>query len=449
MNIQSKRIRLLLLLVGALGALLFFFVVPRTGGSPSYRTAAVKRGDIQITIGATGTVEPEELVDVGAQVAGKVLRFGKDRSGKVVDYGSEVEAGMVLAQIDDSLYSADVAQAEGQLALAKAGLDRAEADLLQLRAKADQAERDWSRARKLGPSEALARAAYDAALSACEVARGNLAVGNAAISQARGSVAQAQATVAKARQNLDYCTIKSPVDGVVIDRRVNIGQTVVASLNAPSLFLIAKDLKRLQIWVAVNEADIGRIQQDQPVAFTVDAFPGEAFEGRVAKVRLNANMTQNVVSYIVEVSTDNSSGKLLPYLSANAKLLVDERRQVLMAPNATLKWAPKASAATAGSPGKAESGTASSPTGAGPRRKEAGAGEGTVWLSEGETIRPVKVRMGLSDGSWTEIQGEEIKEGTLLVVGERVATAGKEASSTVNPFTPKLPGMGRGGGPPR
>ena len=139
-----------------------------------------------------------------------------------------------------------------------------------------------------------------------------------------------------------YCTIKSPVKGVIIDRRVNIGQTVVASLNAPSLFLIAKDLKRMQVWVAVNEADIGKIQPGLPVSFTVDAFPGETFRGEVGKVRLNASMTQNVITYTVEVITDNSNGRLLPYLTANVQFELSRLSGVLLAPNAALRWTPPA-----------------------------------------------------------------------------------------------------------
>lgn len=445
MKIHLKRTLYLILLAGGGGALLFSFLTPKQTDSASYHTAAVKKGDIQVTIGATGTVEPEELVDVGAQVAGKIVSFGRDSAGKPVDYGSEIEEGMVLAQIDEALYAADVAQAEGQLAMAKAGLERAEADVVQLQAKLDQAERDWSRARKLGPSEALSQAAYDAALSACEVSRASLAVGKAAVSQAKSSVAQSTAAYRKARQSHEYCTIRSPVKGIVIDRRVNIGQTVVASLNAPSLFLIAKDLRRLQIWVAVNEADIGSIRCDQPVVFTADAFPGETFEGRVGKIRLNANMTQNVVSYIVEVNTDNSDGKLLPYLSANVRFIVDEHRQVLMVPKAALKWAPKQALAAGHGPGKAE---AVIPTG--PAGSSSSSGEacmGVVWVSESGSVRPVRVRVGLSDGSWTEIQGEGIREGVSVVVGERMAAAAKDSDGLVNPFAPKL--MGRGGGSPR
>jgi HlyD family secretion protein len=211
-----------------------------------------------------------------------------------------------------------------------------------LKAKLNQAERDWQRAQKLGPSDALAQSTYDAYRSAYDTAVANVAVGKAAILQAKASLAQAEAVLRRAQRNLGYCTIKSPVKGVIIDRSVNIGQTVVASLNAPSLFLIAKDLKRMQVWVAVNEADIGKIRPGLPVTFTVDAFPGETFRGEVGKVRLNASMTQNVVTYTVEIVTDNSSGRLLPYLTANVQFELDRRTNVLMVPNAALRWKPSA-----------------------------------------------------------------------------------------------------------
>jgi HlyD family secretion protein len=261
----------------------------RSSDGSAYRTVPVKHGDLFATINATGTLQPEEVIDVGAQVAGQISSFGSDKTGKSIDYGSMVEAETVLARIDDSLYAADVAMADAQLQQAQAGVTRAEADLGQLKAKLYQAERDWERARKLGPSDALAEASYDAYRSAYETAKANLAVGEAAIQQARETVAHAEATLQRARRNLGYCTIKSPVNGVIIDRRVNIGQTVVASLNAPSLFLIAKDLKRMQVWVSVNEADIGAIHPGQPVRFSVDAYPGE-----IVPRRGGENTTQRI-----------------------------------------------------------------------------------------------------------------------------------------------------------
>ncbi|MFO1431667.1 MAG: efflux RND transporter periplasmic adaptor subunit [Candidatus Competibacteraceae bacterium] len=409
----------------------------------SWRTVAVKRGDLVATISATGTVVPEEVIDVGAQVAGKIVAFGKDRNGKAIDYGSTVEEGTVLAQIDASLYSADAAQARAQVQQAKAGLERAQADLGQLQARLVQTERDWNRTRKLGPSEALSQSDFDAAQSAYEIAKANLAVGRAAIDQAREAVSQAEAQLRRAEQNLEYCVIKSPVKGVIIDRRVNIGQTVVASLNAPSLFLIAKDLKRLQVWVAVNEADVGNIRPGQAVTFTVDAFPGQVFQGEVGKLRLNATMTQNVVTYTVEVNTDNSSGKLLPYLTANVKFLVSERHDVLLVPNAALRWIPPGSVA----------GTERTASAAGQRSAQANAtaepgrpepGRGTVWVPEETTIKPIPVQVGLSDGAFTEVQSEALKEGTPVIVGEQQAAA--SSSGYTSPFAPQF---GRGGTGPR
>ena len=214
-----------------------YICIALSGKGVYYRTTEVKRGDLTATIGATGTVEPEEVVDVGAQVAGKINSFGTDTSGVEVDYGSVVEEGTVLAQIDDSLYTAEVAQASAQLMQAKASVQRAAADLEQMKAKLFQAQRDWERAQKLGPSEALAQSSYDAYKSGYEAAKANVEVGEAAIEQEKASVSQAEAVLQRAQRNLGYCTIKSPVKGVIIDRRVNIGQTVVSSLNAPSLFL--------------------------------------------------------------------------------------------------------------------------------------------------------------------------------------------------------------------
>jgi HlyD family secretion protein len=388
-------------------------------------------------------VEPEEVVDVGAQVAGKIVAFGQDRNGKSVDYGSEVETGTVLAMIDDALYAADVATAKAQLAQARANVQRAEADLGQLKAKLFQADRDWMRAKKLGPSDALSQSDYDAALSASEVAKANVKVGQAAVVQAKDAVAQAEAVLRRASQNLDYCTIRSPVRGVIIDRRVNIGQTVVSSLNAPSLFLIAKDLKRLQVWAAVNEADIGNIRPGQPVTFTIDAHPGVTFQGEVGKVRLNATMTQNVVTYTVEVNTDNRDGRLIPYLTANLKFVVADQHNVLLVPNAALRWLPQPEqivpefrkqmqGAGAGGPGGPKRGAT--------KGEKEESGWGTLWLAKGGKLQPVRVRLGPSDGSLTEVQSPDLKEGLEVVVAEQQKETAAEASRS--PFAPQLFGGG-------
>ncbi|MEN6441103.1 MAG: efflux RND transporter periplasmic adaptor subunit [Syntrophobacter sp.] len=441
MNRVVKRGLPVVVVVGILAVVLYFI---KSGGSQVFlfKTAPVEKGDLQAAISATGTIEPEELVDIGAQVAGKIVAFGKDKSGRQIDYGSEVEKGMVLAQIDDAIYAADAAQARAQVDAAKAGVKRAEADLGQLQAKLVQTERDWKRAQKLGPSDALSQSDYDASLSAYEVAKANLEVGKASLQQSRESVRQAEATFRRAQQNLDYCTIVSPVKGVVIDRRVNIGQTVVSSLNAPSLFLLAKDLKRMQVWVAVNEADVGSIYAGQPVVFTVDAFPGNKFDGEVGKVRLNATMTQNVVNYTIEVITDNSSGKLLPYLTANVKFMLASRKNVLLVPNAALRWLPQQDQISPESRVK--------PDGARPARGPApaesapgdGFTRGQVWLVSDGLVKSVPVRVGMSDGAMTEIQGKGLQEGTQVVIGEqRKETSGAQQSAS--PFTPRLFGGSR------
>lgn len=440
---SRKVIWLLLALVLAGGGAGWYWLA-RNNQPVSLATAAVTEGEMLEAISATGTVEPEEVVDVGAQVAGQILSFGQDAEGKPIDYGSVVHRGTVLARIDDSLYAADADRAQAQLLASQAGQRRAVADLEQLKAKLRQSERDWRRARKLGPSEALAQSAYDAYQSAFETAQANLAVGQAAILQAKAEVAQAEAQLVRAKRSLSYCTITSPVEGVIIDRRVNIGQTVVASLNAPSLFLIAKDLKRMQVWVAVNEADIGKIRVDQPVSFTVDAFPGVTFTGQVGKVRLNASMTQNVVTYTVEIITDNSAGRLLPYLSANVQFEVRRFKDVLLVPSTALRWQPPATLPVTGQKAKAPSpakAKEAAPARAGMAPGDASAGSptrGVVWVPTGQGVRPVRVAVLASDASQTAVRSQELTSEMRVVVG--MAGPQRRSNGGGNPFAPKFPG---------
>ncbi len=443
----------------SLAAAAVFVYLRRENAQPvSYRTSEITRGDLLVSISATGTVEPEEVIDVGAQISGQILKFGVDKTGKPVDYGSVVTAGMVLAKIDDSLYAADAASAAAQVQQSKASLQSAVASLGQLNAKLYQARQDWERAQRIGPSEALSRSSYDAYKAAFDAATAGVASGQAAIMQARAAVAQSEAALNRARRNLGYCTITSPVKGVIIDRRVNIGQTVVSSLNASSLFLIAKDLKRMQVWVAVNEADIGKIHPGQPVIFTVDAFSGETFKGEVGKIRLNASMTQNVVTYTVEVITDNSSGRLLPYLTANVEFEMNNLHNVLLAPNAALRWKPtdaeiapefrgnplntshKKGSSTQKSQQKAVSEktpTGSRASGQPPRK------QGTLWVRQGGFVAPVAVTIGPTNGILTEVQGGDLKEGMDVIIGQQTVQTTPVGST--NPFVPQMR-RGKAGG---
>ncbi|MGA2173173.1 MAG: HlyD family efflux transporter periplasmic adaptor subunit, partial [Sedimentisphaerales bacterium] len=227
------------------------------------------------------------------------------------------------------------------------------------------------------------------------------------------------------------------------DRRVNIGQTVVSSLNTPSLFLIAKDLKRMQVWVAVNEADIGKIYQGQPVTFTVSTYEGQTFKGVVGTIRLNATMTQNVVTYTVEVVTDNSSGKLLPYLTANVNFEVSRRDNVLQVANAALRWKPKTEQ-VAPEYQSVLNESAEQSKGSGKKQRDPNAQQAQtsnyrkamLWVSENGLVRPIKVRAGISDDTMTEVQGDELKEGLQVITGEQQLSA--SSSGTVNPFTPQI-----------
>jgi HlyD family secretion protein len=389
----------------------------------SYRTVIIRRGDLHSTINATGTIEPEEVVDVGAQVAGLIQSFGFDPSepSKPISYGSRVEQGTVLARLDSALFQARVDQARGQVA-------KAEADIEEARAKLRQAQRELERNKKLRSrgSAVVAEQDYEASLANYESSKATLTLRESTLVMARADLEEA--TV-----NLGYTTIRSPVKGIILDRRINIGQTVIASLNAPSLFLIAKDLSRLEIWASVNETDIGQIHEGQVVRFTVGAFPRDNFEGKVSKIRLNASMTQNVVTYTVVISVDNAAGRLLPYLTARLQFEVEARNGVLLVPNAALRWKPRSQdvvpsarerVALALRPQSTERVAESQPESAakdGPR--------GVLWVKQGDLVAPVTARVGLSDGVMTEISGGGLTDGAEIVVGANRIDADPDALS--------------------
>ena len=429
---------------------------------PLFRTTEVTRGDLVQTITASGTLQAEEVVDVGSQVTGQIASFGTDKAGKPIDYRSEVEQGKVLVTIDTSVYKSEADSMQAALDQAKAKVVSAQADLNQLKAKLSQAERDWQRAEKLGPSDALAESSYDSYKAAYEIAKANVGVGEAEVVSATAGVSAAQASLEKAQRNLGYCVITSPVDGIIIDRRVNIGQTVVSNMSVSSLFLIAKDLKHMQIWASVNEADVGHIHTGQPVTFTVDAYPYRTFKGVVGKLRYNATMTNNVVTYTAEIVVDNSDLALIPYQTTNVSFEVERRNNALFVPNSAFRYTPSPERvkpgvdpadASADTPSSAPATTtaADEPTSRPSRRRSNGEGgrskAGVVWVVDGQYVKPVKVLRGITDGVNTEITGDELAEGTQIVTSETSPKSEDSSNQTVNPFAPKMPsGSRRGGG---
>ena len=407
-------------------------------GAVRFVSEAVSRGDVVATVAASGTIEPDELVDVGSQVSGKIVAFGTDAGGAEVDYCSAVTNGMVLARIDDVTYLADLDVARAQHANAEAAVAAARASLHKAEVDSAHAAKDFARAKAVGVGIALSQSDYDAFEAAAESAEAQVGVARASVQQAEAQVVQTRANVEKAERNLGYCTISSPVDGIVVDRRVNLGQTVVSSMSVSSLFLVAKDLRSMRIWASVNEADVGSVKAGQGVSFTVDAFPERVFRGVVRRVRLNATLSSNVVTYTVEIDVDNSDLTLLPYLTASVEFETKAERGALVVPSRALRW----------SPGPSDAPAPPAPEGA-----------RTVWLDSGNGAppRPVPVRVLLDNGTGAAVEPLEpgaLAEGSAVVVRtEAVAqgSGGKAANGSNNPLLPKMPKPPRrngGGGPP-
>lgn len=398
-----------------------WYVNGRPPERPQFRTLEITRDELLISVSATGTVAPVEEIDVGAQIVGRIREFGPDphQPSESIDYGSHVKKGAVLARIDDSNYVAEVDKA-------RASLKVAQAESLRSKAQLEQAAADFKRAESL--RNINSESDYDRA-----VAQFSMAKAEASVSQAR--VEQAEIMLKQAENNLTYTTIESPIDGIVIDRRVNVGQTVVAGLNAPSLFLLARDLSRLQVWAAVNEADIGDIRLQQKVTFRVDAYRDQKFHGTVSQIRLNAGKSNNVVTYGVVVDIDNRDGALLPYMTANLQFEVARKSDVLLVPVQALRWQPQWNEVTPAvrsqfaQPGDGKKGDT----------ELLELDEPMLWVRDVDgLVRPLQVQTGLSDGMVTEVTGDEIVEGLEVVVGR----ARKAKKDFVSSFVSRVTGKG-------
>jgi HlyD family secretion protein len=420
---------------------------------PSYRTEAVQRGNISVQVTATGTVQAVTTVLVGSQVSGTI-------SGLYADFNDRVRRGQVLAQLDPTFLRAQVEQTK--------------AELVQAEVRVRQAERDSARVYPLQAGGMVSQVEIDAARTALD--------------QNRAARAAARAALERVETNLRYATIESPIDGVVVSRNVDVGQTVAASLSAPTLFTIANDLTRMQLEVAVDEADIGMVKAGQKATFTVDAHPNDTFLGTVHQIRLAPETVQNVVTYTVVILVENPELKLLPGMTANVSILAAEARDVLKAPAMALRFRPanapgaagaagagvgaggrgganRASAGRSGRGGEGGSAMAAGgrpgggrpggPGGAGgPGAASGGAGggaggpgaengaSGVLWvLNDGAAPRPLPVRTGLSDGTYVQVSGEGLEEGVPVVLGVDAGGGAAAASQgAVNPFQPRFPG---------
>lgn len=366
-----KKIVITLVIVGGLG-LAGFYLFRDKGKELKFRTEKVSRGDIETTVTATGTVNAVTTVIVGTQVSGTIKEL-------FADFNSSVKKNQIIAQIDPSLFSAQVEQARANLLNAKANLVKAQATLV-------DAKRTMGRYKELFSRNLVAK-------SDADTAETNFATSDASVTAAQTQVDQASAALAVAETNLRYTRILSPVDGVVISRNVDVGQTVAASFQTPTLFNIAVDLTKMQIDTSVDEADISSVKVGMGVEFAVDAYPDLTFRGQVSQVRNAAVTIQNVVTYDVVVQVDNRDMKLRPGMTADVSIIVSEKKDVLRIPNAALRFKP--AERIPGAPG-----------GRGP----------AAWIVDKNVPKRIPVSLGFSDGNYTELVSGDLKEGQGVII---------------------------------
>lgn len=425
MRRKITRIFIIVAVLIAAGLAVAFYFNNRKSGTLPLKTSKVDTGNIEVYVTTTGTLNPVTLVQVGTQVSGTIAKI-------YVDFNDVVKKGQIIAQIDSTFLAAQVKDAEAQVERAKA--------------QVNQAQRDLNRIKELYAKNLVSQADYDQALTNYETALAQLK--------------SAEAQLERARVNLKYSTIYSPIDGIVISRNVDVGQTVAASLQAPTLFTIANDLRKMRVEANVDEADIGKVKPGQIVYFTVDAYPEETFTGKVSQVRLQPINVQNVINYTVIIDVDNKDLKLKPGMTANVKILIEKRENVLRLPNLALRFKPdpadkrfakameemqkrreefmrrRQQEGGSGFPNQAPQGQGEQRFGGFPGGGSPGGGNrAIIWiLDENKNPKPVFVRTGITDGNYTEVVGGNLKEGDEVITGYVFPTAAGNNPSTPQPF---------------
>jgi HlyD family secretion protein len=437
-----------------------------TPDPPAYDTTEVRRGNLAQTISATGKVQAVTTVQVGTQVSGTISEI-------YVDFNDKVRKGQVIARLDPSQLEAQLSQARANLASAQARLKTAQdnvvsadASIVAAQANVERTDAAWQDAKRNNDSiqevlnaGAVARRDAEAAQAAVSQAaaqkqqalaqvnqsKAQAQSARSQVEQARAEARQASAAVEIASVNLSRSVIHAPIDGTIISRNVDVGQTVAASLQAPTLFLIANDLTRMQVLADIDEADVGKLRPESKVAFTVDAFPGETFDGRISEIRLAPQTVQNVVTYTAVIDVHNPEMKLKPGMTATITATVAERNAVLTVPNAALRFRPEGAAEAV--PTRRPSSGQSAPN-ALPRAQSAGnwtGRGGVVWVVKGEKLEPQRVRTGMTDGVSTEVISRELQEGTQIAIPAQTAANASRSAPPSNPLFGGGRGM-RGGG---
>jgi HlyD family secretion protein len=422
----------------------------RDAGETGYRFATVELGTVLQTVSATGALSAVKTVQVGTQASGQVAEIH-------ADFNDVVKKGQLLARIDPVLQQQAVSDAQAQL-------EKANAQQL-------QAQQEYDRNEPLFTQQFISATEF-----------GTMQVNR---SVAIAAAKSAQVTLDKAKQNLSYTNIYAPIDGVIVERDVDVGQTVAASLSAPQLFLIAQNLAQMQILAAVDESDISSIKDGQSARFTVESFPGRTFDGVVEQVRLQSKLSDNVVSYTVVVTLDNAGSQLLPGMTATVQFITGSATNVLTVPNAALRFTPtsderaasglplttpgadssrggrgggsggRGTGAVASAGATADTPTAGITTAVRPRRAGGSAaggpgstgGPGGLWtLDANQKLARLPVRVALSDGQRTQVSGVGIAAGTQVIIGTALATTSSQAAPSANPLAPASGGGRRGGG---
>jgi HlyD family secretion protein len=425
-HIQRKWIAIFAVIIAA--AVLAAFTL-RTGDKTSYTTQKVQQGDIRQIVQATGDIDAVTTVQVGSQISGTLSEID-------ADFNTKVKKGQIVAKIDPALFQGAVLQAQADLQNAVATASSAKAELLKAKAVADQTQKAYLRTAALTSDGVVAAQQLEVDKATSDSNEAGVSAAAATVAEANAQVAQKQAALKVAETNLGYTIIRSPIDGTVTARSVDVGQTVAASLQAPTLFTIAQDLTKMRVYAKTDESDVGQIKAGQPVTFTVDAFPNEVFHGTVEQVRMNATIVQNVVTYDTVVAFDNPQQKLFPGMTAYITIPVAQAENTLEVPNAALRFKPDMSA------DQLQQAYAAAGIQAATKGRQSQ--QAVVWKQNGDSVVPAQIATGLTDHvntAVTKVMAGSLTSGDTVVTGgtdgTKTAAAPKPSSS---PATPRVGG---------